>query len=68
MKNFVMVTKINPKVEMGLSIFKIGRWKILQLSNRKLLEEFIEVAMLQFTGFLRRDSFSAMHYAVTSTP
>ena len=40
-KNFAMGAKIDPKVEMGLSIFKIGGWKILQLSNRKLLEDFI---------------------------
>ena len=35
MKNFVMGVKIDPKVEMDLSIFKIRGWKIVQLSNRK---------------------------------
>ena len=29
MKNFVMDAKINPKVVMDLSIFKIGGWNIL---------------------------------------
>ena len=37
-----MGAKIDPKVEMGLSMFEVGGWKILQLSNRKLFEEFIE--------------------------
>ena len=34
-KNFVMCAKIDPEVEMSLSIFKIGGRKIMQLSNRK---------------------------------
>ena len=41
-KNLVMHAKIDPKVVMDLSIFKIGGWNILQPSNRKLLEEFID--------------------------
>ena len=40
-KNFVMGAKIDPKVVMDLSVFKIGGWNILQSSNRKLSEEFI---------------------------
>ena len=40
-KNFVMGAKIDLKVVMDLSFFKIGGWNILQPSNRKLLEEFI---------------------------
>ena len=66
-KNFVMGVNIDPKFEKGLSIFKIGGWKFLQLNNRELMEEFIEEAVLQLTGILSRDSFSAMHYAGTST-
>ena len=38
MKNFVMGAKVDPKVEMDLSFFKIYGWKILQHSTRKLLE------------------------------
>ena len=34
--------KIDPKVVMDLSIFKIGGWNILQPNNRKSLEEFID--------------------------
>ena len=41
-KNFVMDAKIDPKVVMDLSIFKIGEWNMLQPSNRKSLEEFID--------------------------
>ena len=41
-KNFVMDAKIDPKVVMDLSIFKIGGWNILQPSNQKRLEEFID--------------------------
>ena len=40
-KNFVMGVKIDPKVVKDLSVFKIGEWNILQPSNRKLSEEFI---------------------------
>ena len=41
-KNFVMDAKLDPKVVMDLSIFKIGEWNILQPSNRISLEEFID--------------------------
>ena len=41
-KNFVMNAKIDPKVLMDLSIFKIGGWNSLQASNQKMLEEFID--------------------------
>ena len=41
-KNFVMYAKIDPKVVMDLSIFKIGGWNSLQPINQNLLEEFID--------------------------
>ena len=62
-----MDAKIHPKVEMDLSMFEIGGWKIVQLSNRKLLEEYIEEAVQQLIGIPTRDSFPAMHYMGTST-
>ena len=34
----MLSAKIEPKVVMDLSIFKIGGWNILQSSNRKSLE------------------------------
>ena len=37
-----MDAKIDPKVVMDLSIFKIGRWNSLQPINQKLLEELID--------------------------
>ena len=37
MKNFVMNAKIDPKVVMDLSIFKIGGRNILQPSNQKIV-------------------------------
>ena len=40
MKNFVMDAKMDPKVEIDLSIFKIGGWNSLQPINQNLLEEF----------------------------
>ena len=59
-KNFVMGAKIDPKVEMDLSIFKIGGWNILQPSNRKLLGGFVEVGELQLllVGIPSRDHSS----------
>ena len=68
-RNFVTGAKIDPKVGMGQSMFEIGGWKMMQLSNRKLFEEFIEEAATAelLIGPLSRDSVSAMHYAVTST-
>ena len=35
--NFVMNAKIDPKVVMDLSIFKIGGWNSLQLINQKIV-------------------------------
>ena len=63
-KNFAMGAKIDPMVEMDLSIFKIGGWNILQPSNRKLLEESIEEDELQLLliGIQSRDSFLVIHY------
>ena len=40
-QNVMMDGKIDPKVVMDLSIFKIGGWNILQTSNRKLLEDVL---------------------------
>ena len=50
-------------------MFEIGVWKILQLSNGKLLEEFIEEAatVALLIGFLSRDSSLVMRCVVTST-
>ena len=42
MKNFVMNAKIDPKVVMDRSIFKIGGWNSLQPINQNLLEEFVD--------------------------
>ena len=33
MKNFVIGANIDPKVEMSLSMFEIGGWKILQFCS-----------------------------------
>ena len=37
-KNFVMNAKIDPKVVVALSIFKIGGWNSLQPIDQNLLE------------------------------
>ena len=42
--NFVMHAKIDPKVVVGLSIFKIGGWNSLPI-YQNLLEEFIDERM-----------------------
>ena len=59
-----MDTQIDPMVGMDLPFFKIGGWKILQLSNRKVVEEFIEetatVALL-VGNLLSRDSSLVIH-------
>ena len=54
---------------MGLSMFETGGWKIRQLSNRKLLGEFIEEASTATLRIriLSTDSSIVMHCAVTST-
>ena len=62
-KNFVVDAKFDPKVVMDLSIFKIGGWNIVQPSNRKLLEEFIDENELWL--FIRnpsKDSFLMIQY------
>ena len=63
--NIVMDANIDPKVEMDLSVFKNGGWKIRQLSNRKLLEEYIEEASTAtlLIRILSRDSSFVMHKA-----
>ena len=42
MKNFVMDAKMDPKVVMDLSIFKIGGWNSPQPINQNLFEKFID--------------------------
>ena len=42
LKHFVMNAKIDPKVVMDLSIFKIGGRNSLQPNNQNLVEEFID--------------------------
>ena len=49
--------KIDPKVVMGLSIFKIGGWNSLQTINQKLLEEFIDENEPWSIGIPCRDPF-----------
>ena len=62
-KNFVMDAKIDPKVVMDLSIFKIGGWNSLQPINQHLLEEFIdENEPWLLIGIPSRDSFLLTHY------
>ena len=41
-KNIVTDAKLDPKVVMDLSIFKIGGWNTSQPSNRNLLEELTD--------------------------
>ena len=63
MKNFVMDAKIDPKVVLDLSMSKIGGWNILQPSNRKLLEEYIDEKepwlLIRITS---KDSFLMIRY------
>ena len=62
-KNFVMDAKIDPKVVMDLYVFKIGGWNILQPSNRKLSEEFInENEPWLSIRIPSRDSFLMIQY------
>ena len=62
-KNFVMDANIDPKVVMDLSIIKIDGWNILQPSNRKLLEDFIdEKEPWLLIGIPCRDSFLTIQY------
>ena len=62
-QNGVMDAKNDPKVVMDLFIFKIGGWNILQHSNRKLLEEFInENELWLLIRVPSRDSFLMIQY------
>ena len=62
-QNGVMDAKIDPKVVMDLFMFKIGGWNILQPSNRKLLEEFInENEPWLLIRVPSRDSFLMIQY------
>ena len=55
--------KIDPKIVMGLSIFKIGGWSNLQSINQKFLEEFIDENMpWLFIGTPSRDPFIVTQY------
>ena len=58
-----MDAKIDPKVVMDLSIFKIGGWSELQPSDHKSLEKFTEENMPQLlVGFLSRGRFFVTQY------
>ena len=60
-----MDAKIDPKVVMDLSIFKIGGWNILQPSNRTLWEECIdenEPRLLLLIRIPSRDPFLMIQY------
>ena len=62
-KNFVMNAKIDPKVLMDWSIFKIGGWSDWQPSNQKLLEEFLdENEPWLLIGIPSRDPFLVTQY------
>ena len=67
MKNFVMGAKIDPKVVMDLSIFKISGWNILQPSNRKLLEKGIEENYSQLLSIKIRCFFFPCDTALGTT-
>ena len=65
-KNFVTDAKVDPKVVMDLSIFKIGGWNSLQPINQNLLEEFIDenepwllIGIPIVTQYLERHSVSS---------
>ena len=62
-KNFVMDAKIDPKVVMDLSIFKIGGWNSLQPIYQNLLEKFIdENEPWLLIGIPSRDPFLVTQY------
>ena len=62
-KNFAMGAKIDPKVVMDLSIFKIGGWNSLQPINQNLLEEFTdENERWLLIGIPSRDPFFVTQY------
>ena len=58
-----MDAKIDPKVVMDLSIFKIGGWNSLQPNNQNLLEKFIdENEPWLLIGIPSRDPFLVTQY------
>ena len=62
-QNGVMNEKIDPKVVMDLSTFKVGGWNSLQPKNQKLLEEFIdENEPWLLIGIPSRDPFLVTQY------
>ena len=59
----VMDAKIDPKVVMDLSIFKIGGWSSLQPIDQNLLEEFIdENEPWLLIGIPNKDPFFVTQY------
>ena len=65
-QNSVTNAKIDPKVVMDLSIFKIGGWNSLQPINQKLLEEFTdENEPWLLIGIPSRDPFLVTQYLET---
>ena len=62
-KNFLMDAKIDPKVVMDLSMFKIGGWTSLQPINQNLLEKIIgENEPWLLIGGPSRDPFLVTQY------
>ena len=62
-KNFVMDVKIDPKVVMDLSKFKVGGWNSLQPINLNLLDKFIdENKRCLLIGIPSRDPFFVTQY------
>ena len=62
-KNIVMDAKIDPKIVIDLSMFKIGGWNSLQPSSQNLLEEFIDKnEPWLLIGIPSRDSFCVTQY------
>ena len=63
MKNFVMDAKIDPKVVMDRSKFKIGGWNCLQPIDQNLFEKFIdENEPWLLIGIPSRDPFLVTQY------
>ena len=61
-RNLLMNAKIDPKVVMDLSIFKIGGWNSLQPINQNLLEFIGENEPWLLIGIPSRDPFLLTQY------
>ena len=62
-KNSVVIAKIDPKVVMELSTFKIGGWNNVQPSNQNLLEAFMgEMEPWLLIGIPNRAPFFVTQY------